>query len=121
MGWANCGTDTQGRQIGYAHNATCDHPGCSTEIHRGLAYKCGPMHGEGVWYCEGYFCEKHRQNCLPCDDRSVQVCDACYSSAREYALKDEYGDAAELIAHFEDWEGPDWRHPAPVGTRKGEG
>jgi hypothetical protein len=74
MGWANCGTDSKGRGIGYAHPAMCDHPGCKTKIDRGLTYACGGMHGlhnvlggdEHIdWSamyisCEGYFCEKHR-------------------------------------------------------------
>lgn len=32
MGWENCGTDSNGRPIGYAHEATCDHPECSAEL-----------------------------------------------------------------------------------------
>lgn len=64
MGWANCGTDSKGRDIGYAFEATCDHPGCKEKIDRGLAYACGGMHGEydrdgGYYACEGYFCSKH--------------------------------------------------------------
>jgi hypothetical protein len=60
MGWANCGEDSKGRPIGYAHSARCDHPGCNKRIHRGLAYACGGMHGEDEISCEGYFCDKHR-------------------------------------------------------------
>lgn len=61
MGWANCGQDSQGREIGYAHEATCDHPGCEEKIHRGLAYICGRvMHGECEWSCEKYFCKAHQ-------------------------------------------------------------
>ena len=59
MGWANCGTDSRGRQIGYAHRGHCDEPGCHKRIDRGLAYACGGMHGEDVHYCEGYFCPDH--------------------------------------------------------------
>lgn len=59
MGWANCGTDSKGRQIGYAHEATCDHPGCTEKIDRGLAYACGGMHGSDSYMCEGYFCPEH--------------------------------------------------------------
>lgn len=59
MGWANCGTDSKGRPIGYAHSATCDEPGCEKEIHRGVSYACGGMHGENGHDCEGYFCEEH--------------------------------------------------------------
>lgn len=59
MGWGNCGTDSKGRPIGYAFEATCDHPGCTKEIDRGLAYACGGMHGEDEYSCEGYFCDEH--------------------------------------------------------------
>jgi hypothetical protein len=59
MGWANCGEDSNGRPIGYAHEATCDHPGCSTKIDRGLSYACGDMHGENEFDCDGYFCSEH--------------------------------------------------------------
>jgi len=59
MGWANCGEDSQGRPIGYAHEATCDYPGCNAKINRGLSYACGGMHGEDEFSCDRYFCEKH--------------------------------------------------------------
>lgn len=60
MGWANCGQDSKGRNIGYAHSATCDHPGCKKRIDRGLSYACGGMHGTGEGFqCEGYFCGAH--------------------------------------------------------------
>jgi hypothetical protein len=72
MGWANCGTDSKGRSIGYGFDGTCDHPGCKTKVSRGLGSACGGMHGEGTlggdrridWdsmivSCEGYFCGEH--------------------------------------------------------------
>lgn len=59
MGWASCGTDSLGRPIGYAHQATCDEPGCSKRIDRGLAFACGGMHGSDEWSCEAYFCADH--------------------------------------------------------------
>ncbi len=46
MGWANCGEDSQGRPIGYAHEGICDHPGCEARIDRGLEFACGGMHGD---------------------------------------------------------------------------
>lgn len=60
MGWAYCGTDYYGREIGYGIPATCDRRGCDVEIDRGLAYVCGEMHhgpfddepGCGRYYCE---------------------------------------------------------------------
>ena len=64
MSWANCGQDSQGRDIGYAIKATCDDPDCETKIDRGLAYACGGIHGHGdsngtSHGCEGYFCYEH--------------------------------------------------------------
>lgn len=83
MGWANCGTDSEGRPIGYAHGAQCDHPGCKARIHRGLAYACGDMHGDGNRHngdygCEKYFCSEHLlSRVVSADGDSVQLCPAC--------------------------------------------
>ena len=60
MGWGNCGEDSQGRPIGYSHEATCDEDGCDKVIDRGLSYVCGDMHGEDEVSCEKYFCETHQ-------------------------------------------------------------
>lgn len=84
MGWANCGTDSEGRPIGYAHQATCDHPGCTAIIDRGLAYACGGDHlADGV-SCEGYFCDAHRQGWVK-DERGEErmVCADCAARWRE--------------------------------------
>jgi hypothetical protein len=59
MGWADCGKDRGGRDIGYAFEAVCDAPNCNEKIHRGLSYACGGMHGEDEVSCEKYFCGKH--------------------------------------------------------------
>lgn len=82
MGWGDCGTDSEGRPIGYVFPATCDHPGCNEEIDRGLSYACGDMHGTTFAGCEGYFCEKHRQNTVIISADEVEtayetVCDSC--------------------------------------------
>ena len=83
MGWANCGQDSKGRHIGYAHDGTCDEPGCTAQIHRGLAYACGGMHGEDELSCEGYFCEAHRVIIPTGDDRKLlSVCFSCCSDWR---------------------------------------
>lgn len=93
MGWGDCGTDSQGRPIGYSFEATCDHPGCEKEIDRGLSYVCGDMHGDDEYSCEKYFCEEHRQNPLQTDDdRLISICDEC----KRIILKDN-----------DDW----WEHP----------
>lgn len=84
MGWADCGDDSKGRPIGYAHEATCDHPGCDTKIDRGLAYVCGDMHGEDEYSCEGYFCPQHRNGFIKTDQgRVISVCKSCEQVWRE--------------------------------------
>ncbi|KKK96791.1 hypothetical protein LCGC14_2659210 [marine sediment metagenome] len=74
MGWGDCGTDEDGRPIGYYFDAACDEEGCEEEIDRGLAYACGGMHGFEEGGCDKYFCGKHMfiggrvQMCTPCQD-----------------------------------------------------
>lgn len=75
MGWA-CGI-VNGREVGYAVEATCDHPGCTKKIDRGLAYVCGNDHGGGEHGCGNYFCEEHR------DYVGVQLCITCADSLRK--------------------------------------
>ena len=87
MGWANCGTDSKGRPIGYAHDATCDHPGCDAKIDRGLSYACGGMHGtrdrhDVVDVCEGYFCGEHKR-CVMIEGYLIWVCFACYENLKD--------------------------------------
>ncbi len=82
MGWGNCGTDSQGRPIGYCHEATCDHPECSKEIDRGLSYVCGDMHCDDEYSCEKYFCEDHQRNLLQTDQgHLISICDECAAIA----------------------------------------
>lgn len=90
MSWANCGTDSEGRSIGYGVAATCDEPGCSTVIDRGLGYACGGRHGKESG-CEGYFCARH----LVWSETALNawngrpgtfVCPACCAFDREEAL-----------------------------------
>lgn len=77
MSWSHCGKDSQGRDIGYAHAATCDHPGCDKVIDRGLSYACGGMHGEDEVSCEKYFCEEHLAYAVDSDDDLHNVCAEC--------------------------------------------
>ena len=82
MGWANCGEDRDGRRIGYAVAARCDHPGCETEIDRGMAYACGGHHGEGDGACHKYFCDAHRRHYIAENIGGPRggnpVCQQCY-------------------------------------------
>ncbi|UTC28296.1 hypothetical protein GURKE_02650 [Brevundimonas phage vB_BpoS-Gurke] len=88
MGWANCGEDSKGRSIGYAHAAKCDHEGCKAAIDRGLSYACGGMHGEGET-CEGYFCGAHMTTRhLPGEGHWAHVCMACAAQLDEAESRD---------------------------------
>ena len=78
MGWGDCGTDSEGRCIGYLHKGMCDHPRCNAEIDRGLSYACGGMHGETEYGCEKYFCEKHLEEFVMDDDgQFIPICAGC--------------------------------------------
>jgi hypothetical protein len=85
MGWAYCGEDSEGRQIGYGVEAKCDHPDCDVIIDRGMSYACGDTHGDGdgtvdYMYCEKYFCSAHMQM-----GHEVQQCMACYKEEEAHA------------------------------------
>lgn len=101
MGWAHCGEDTKGREIGYSVAATCDHPGCKAEIDRGLGYACGGMHGTDNHDCEGYFCGAHLTHRHdPDDERGKQFCLSCAERLEETKLA-EYTEVllASLVKH----------------------
>lgn len=77
MGWAYCGKDSRGREIGYAIEAVCDHPGCNAKIDRGLSYACGGWHGEYDYFCEKYFCQEHLYY-SDHPEAEKPVCKECY-------------------------------------------
>lgn len=80
MGWGDCGTDDEGRPIGYGVEATCDEPGCTARIDRGLSYCCGKEHGGGEWGCGRYFCGKHLSLAWAGEDEEIcspQLCTSC--------------------------------------------
>jgi len=81
MGWANCGTDSRGRPIGYANRGRCDHPECGREIDRGVSYACGGMHGQNEYDCEGYFCLAHLELTDVPDGPPIFLCTACAKAA----------------------------------------
>ncbi len=82
MGWAHCGLDSEGREIGYAIPATCDQRGCDKKIDRGLSYACGNMHGSEPG-CEKYFCEKHLHYTETDDDDWIFYCSECVKEMRK--------------------------------------
>jgi hypothetical protein len=101
MGWANCGTDSQGRPIGYAHGGECDWPGCEAQIDRGMDYACGKMHGEGVDRCEGYFCFEHQAYATDAEgELMVQGprCKACAWAIEHVPLGEEWPSREDLVS-----------------------
>lgn len=102
MGWAHCGTDSKGRNIGYAISATCDHAGCKKRIDRGLGYACGGEHGEGET-CEGYFCGDHLvHGYVPSQERHVQVCTSCAANLTEAKSEDFARNLLEVVEDLKD-------------------
>ena len=77
MGWGNCGTDSSGRPIGYAVEATCDAENCNRRIDRGLSYVCGSMHGGWTHGCGRYFCASHLLSGFDAGDHFEQLCAEC--------------------------------------------
>lgn len=62
-----------GREAGYAVDATCDQDGCGERIDRGLGYLCGDEPGDGGEHgCGRYFCGSHLYSGGP-----VQLCESC--------------------------------------------
>ena len=85
MGWSDCGTDEDGRPIGYAHEAKCDHPGCDNDIDRGLAYACGGMHGHNSWFsCDKYFCGEHLMMADTDPGEMLNLCPSCHRKAEAF-------------------------------------
>lgn len=58
MGWS-LGVNSEGRDVGYSVPATCDHPGCETDIDRGISYVCGCAPEGGDHGCGLFFCGNH--------------------------------------------------------------
>ena len=90
MGWMYCGTDENGRNIGYGVSATCDATDCKAKIDRGLAYVCGNMHGGDGIGCGKYFCTSHLICAEMKDGSNNQLCAECYKiNEREGCLADD--------------------------------
>jgi hypothetical protein len=92
MGWSIGYDDNWKRDIGYGVPATCDHPGCDEEIHRGLSYVCGGEPYGGERGCGLYFCSKHLY--LPM--RRPQLCERCEKRRKPFDAKP---DLLEWVEH----------------------
>lgn len=104
MGWADCGTDSKGRRIGYGVGAHCDERGCRVRINRGLGFACGGMHGHNTLpasdfeACEGYFCSEHlRDVSLPgTGGGGARVCSLCAQQLADLR-RENFHDLLEIL------------------------
>lgn len=86
MGYASY-TLSDGRQAGYAVEATCDEQDCTVRIDRGLGYLCGRTPGGDEWGCGNYFCSEHLFF-IGVED-SPQMCEHCADQAIARSENDE--------------------------------
>lgn len=115
------------RDQGYGVPAECDHPDCTTQIHRGIAHSCG---GDPTENCGLFFCTKHRKydvdseaDFTPDNRHTFGVCARCATGAPQFVAKP---DIPEWIEHkmtdpsWADWrtENPEWVsiHSEPTNT-----
>lgn len=88
MGYAHA-IDETGREIGYAVEAVCDHPGCVADIHRGMSYACGGEPGNSIG-CTKFVCEEHAEGVWdPGEGRWVRMCEDCQKVVAR-AKEDDY-------------------------------
>jgi hypothetical protein len=98
------GQNNNGRDIGYAVPAKCDHPRCNEDIDRGMSYKCETFDkNDNEKGCGLFFCGNHGGGYL---------CKRCQSYKSPYKEKP---DTLMWIAHKlmdESWE--KWRDDNPA-------
>ena len=84
VSWAH-GITPDGRDVGYAIETVCEHPGCDEKIDRGLYHCCGGMHGKpDELPCRRYFCGEHLFFVLTRNPEvDGAVCEACYKALDE--------------------------------------
>ncbi len=130
MGYAVGYDERWARDVGYGVPATCDHPGCTAEINRGLDYVCGQDVFGGEHGCGLYFCHDHLESAYTPDgngdllddngEEYPKMCKKCVTSHETGTQQDFFVPTPDLPAWIEhkltdaDWAS--WRdgHPADV-------
>lgn len=104
MGWSIGFDKHWNRDIGYGVPAYCDHPKCSKEIDRGLAYVCGDEpYGGGVG-CGLYFCYEHQVG-------AHQRCSRCTHARPPYTAKPDHPSWTRHKLTDDSWQR--WREENP--------
>ena len=107
MGWSIGYNSNLKRDIGYGVPATCDHPECSKDIDRGIAYTCGGEPEGGDRGCGLNFCESHLSG-------GHSLCARCLRRYRPFAQKPDHPEWIEWKLADASWQ--KWRdeHPGEV-------
>lgn len=108
MGWAIGFDQRWQRDVGYGVPAHCDHPGCITDIHRGLSYVCGGEPSGGTDGCGLHFCAAH----LWFADNKPQRCSQCCKGAPPYVPKPDIPEWLEWKLTDHSWA--TWRDDNPA-------
>jgi hypothetical protein len=116
VSWAIGYDENWKRDIGYGVPAVCDHPECSAEIDRGLAYACGSEPLGGEHGCGLYFCSKHRLPKEFDDDCCVDVCERCEVDADPFDAKPDVQQWRRHKLNTESWQ--QWRDENPEEVAK---
>lgn len=117
MGWGIGFDDRWQRDIGYGVPAYCDAPGCTAEIHRGLAYVCGaqqPYGGDNG--CGLYFCCDHLIYHTFRGGDSGVFCSRCATHKPPYKPKAEHPKWTHHKATDPSWA--EWRAVQAAVTHK---
>ncbi len=110
MSWSIGYDDYWKRDIGYGVPAFCDHPACSEEIDRGLAFVCGGEPYGGDEGCGLYFCGKHQKLAL------MQMCYRCANGQRPFNAKPDHPRWINHKLTDESWK--EWRDKNPEAVAK---
>lgn len=109
MGWSIGYDNTWKRDIGYGVPAHCDHPGCKTEIDRGLGYVCGGAPFGGESGCGLFVCSEHQRANSKCD----QLCQHCADRRRKkLAPSADHSEWMRWKLTDRSWQ--DWRDENPA-------
>lgn len=110
MSW-EIGYDTKwNRDVGYGVPATCDHPGCTARIDRGLDYICGGRPFGGETGCGLFFCHEH----LLVGER-CQQCQRCAEGRPPFSPSLDVPDWAKWKLADPSWAA--WREENPGEVR----
>lgn len=107
MGWSIGYDDKWKRDIGYGVPASCDHPGCTAEIDRGLAYVCGGDPYGGEHGCGLYFCGEHLFMSL----RRPQRCARCKANRKPFSATPDRPEWIQWKLTDDSWK--EWREEHP--------